>query len=313
MRIVVTGAAGFIGFHLCERLLNDGHDVIGVDNLVSGQSRNVDDLREYRRFTFVDHDVVEPLSLSGNVDRIFNLACPASPVDFGPHAIEILHTCSEGVRQLLELAMRTGARFVHASTSECYGDPLEHPQRETYFGNVNPVGPRSPYDEGKRFAEALVMAYYRTHRLPVGIVRIFNTYGPRMRDNDGRVLPNFIRQALRNEPITVYGDGRQTRSFCYVDDLVDGIVRRPSIDFPEPINLGNPAEVTIGEVAREVIELIGSTSPVELHPLPTDDPKKRQPDITRAREMLGWEPRVPRRDGFAKTIEYFQHVLSPVG
>ncbi|MGB9624420.1 MAG: UDP-glucuronic acid decarboxylase family protein [Phycisphaerae bacterium] len=306
MRVVVTGAAGFIGFHLCSRLLRDGHDVVGVDNFISGQTKNARDLQRHDRFRFVRHDIIEPIPVEGPVDRIFNLACPASPADFIPHAIEILRTCSEGVRQVLELARRTGARLMHASTSECYGDPLEHPQRETYCGNVNPIGPRSPYDEGKRFAEAMVMAYHRTHGIATGIARIFNTYGPRMRDNDGRVLPNFIRQALAHEPLTVYGDGTQTRSFCYVDDLVEGLLRRAENDFPEPINLGNPVEATMLQVAQEIIELTGSRSRIEFRPLPADDPRKRRPDITRARQLLGWEPTTPRREGFARTIEYFR-------
>lgn len=306
MRTVVTGAAGFIGYHLCERLLRDGHEVIGVDSFITGQPRNVTDLQAHERFAFIRQDIVEPLPIAGPLDRVYNLACPASPVDFVPKAIEILRTCSEGVRQVLELCRRTGARLMHASTSECYGDPLEHPQRETYAGHVNPIGHRSPYDEGKRFAESLVMAYHRRHGISVGIVRIFNTYGPRMRQDDGRVLPNFIRQALRGEPLTVYGGGTQTRSFCYVDDLVEGIVRRAEVDFPEPINLGNCEEVTIRQVAEEIIELTGSRSRIELRPLPPDDPKRRQPDITRARELLGWEPRTDRREGFARTIEYFR-------
>jgi dTDP-glucose 4,6-dehydratase len=306
MRMVVTGAAGFIGYHLCGRLLHDGHDVVGVDNFISGQTGNAHDLQEHERFRFIEHDIVEPIAVEGPIDRIFNLACPASPVDFGPHSIDILRTCSEGVRQVLELASRSGARVMHASTSECYGDPLEHPQRETYLGNVNPIGPRSPYDEGKRFAEAMTMAYHRTRGVSVGIARIFNTYGPRMRGDDGRVLPNFIKQALHNEPLTVYGEGTQTRSFCYVDDLVDGLVRRAESDFAEPINLGNPIEVTMLQAAQEVIELTGSRSRIEFRPLPPDDPRKRQPDITRARQLLGWEPKIPRREGFAKTIEYFR-------
>jgi len=310
MRMVVTGAAGLIGSHLCERLLADGHEVIGVDSLVTGQTQNVDDLSRHRSFRFIRQDILDPLDLAGPIDRIFNLACPASPVDFAPLAVAILRTCSEGVRNMLELARRTGARFVHASTSECYGDPLEHPQRETYFGHVNPIGPRSPYDEGKRFAESLVMACHRTYGLPVGIVRIFNTYGPRMRSNDGRVLPNFILQALRNEPLTVYGDGSQTRSFCYVNDLVEGIVRRAESDYAEPINLGNPVEITVLDAARDVIELAGSTSRIEFHPLPADDPRKRKPDITRAREILGWEPTTPHREGFARTIEHFRSFVT---
>lgn len=308
MRIVVTGAAGFIGFHLCERLLREGHHVIGVDNLETGQQKNADDLKKHSNFTFVHHNIIEPFDLDGPIDRIFNLACPASPVDFGPRAIFILRTCSDGVRNMLELARKHGARFMHASTSECYGDPLEHPQRETYFGHVNPIGPRSPYDEGKRFAESTIMAYYRTYKMPVGMIRIFNTYGPRMRGDDGRVLPNFILQAFRNAPLTVYGDGSQTRSFCYVDDMVDGMIRRIENDFVEPINIGNPIEVTIKSTAEEVIELIGSKSTISMLPLPKDDPRRRKPDITRAREILGWEPKTPRREGFLKTIEYFRSV-----
>jgi nucleoside-diphosphate-sugar epimerase len=306
MRVVVTGAAGFIGYHLCERLLRDGQEVIGVDSLVTGQQQNADDLCRHGRFTFVKHDIIEPLSIEGAVDRVYNLACPASPVDFETRAVFILRTCSEGVRNMLELAREKGARFMHASTSECYGDPEEHPQRETYVGHVNPIGIRSPYDEGKRFAESLVMSYYRTYGMPVGMIRIFNTYGPRMRHDDGRVLPNFILQAFRNEPLTVYGDGSQTRSFCYVDDMAEAIVRRIESDYVEPINIGNPVEVPIRTVAEEVIELTGSRSTIGSKPLPADDPKRRQPDITRAREILGWEPRVDRREGFLKTIEYFR-------
>lgn len=306
MRVVVTGAAGFIGFHLCERLLREGHDVIGVDNFETGQRRNADDLRKQARFTFIEQSIIEPLRIDGKLDRVFNLACPASPVDFVPRAIFILRTCSDGVRNMLDLARAHGARFMHASTSECYGDPLEHPQRETYFGNVNPIGIRSPYDEGKRFAESLIMAHRRTHGMHVSMIRIFNTYGPRMRGDDGRVLPNFILQAFRGEPLTVYGDGSQTRSFCYVDDMVDAMLKRIECDFAEPINIGNPHEVPIRTVAEEVIQLTGSSSTIASKPLPADDPKRRKPDITRARDILGWTPKTDRREGFLKTIEYFR-------
>ena len=302
MRIVVTGAAGFLGFHLSRRLLADGHEVIGVDNLVSGHQDNARDLAASERFEWRRQDMADGINVDGPVDGVFNLGCPASPVDFGPKAMAILRACSEGTRQTLELATAKGAVYLLASTSECYGDPLEHPQRETYFGNVNTIGPRSVYDEGKRFSEAMTMAYRRTHGTRTRIVRIFNTYGERMRLDDGRALPNFIRQGLRGEPVTVYGDGSQTRSLCYVADLIDGLIRLTECDYAEPINLGNDNEVTMRTLAEEVVELTGGRSRIVFEPLPEDDPKCRRPDLTRAREILGWEPRVDRRTGLIATI-----------
>lgn len=306
MRIVVPGAAGFIGFHLSHRLLDEGHDVVGVDNYTTGSAQNIRDLSAHPRFDFVEQDIVEPLYINGPVDMILNMACPASPIDFESKAVEIMQTCSVGVFNLLELARSSGALFLQASTSECYGDPLEHPQRETYRGNVNPIGPRAPYDEGKRFGEALTMTYHRKYGLRTRMVRIFNTYGPRMRRDDGRALPNFICQALKNEPVTVHGDGNQTRSFCYVTDLVEGILRTARGDYGEPINLGNDEEITIRQAAEEVIRIAGSRSSIRLVPRPVDDPEKRRPDLTRAREKLGWQPTVPRETGFAATIAWFR-------
>ncbi|MCK6484720.1 MAG: SDR family oxidoreductase [Phycisphaerae bacterium] len=306
MRIVVPGAAGFIGFHLSHRLLDEGHDVVGVDNYTTGSARNIHDLTANPRFTFIEQDIVEPLRLNGPVDMILNMACPASPIDFETKAVDIMRTCSVGVFNLLELARAAGALFLQASTSECYGDPLEHPQRETYRGNVNPIGPRAPYDEGKRFGEALTMTYHRKYGLRTRMVRIFNTYGPRMRRDDGRALPNFICQALKNEPVTVHGDGNQTRSFCYVSDLVEGILRTAHGNCVEPINLGNDEEITIRQAADEVIRIAGSRSTIRLVPRPVDDPEKRRPDLTRAREILGWRPTVARETGFAETIAWFR-------
>jgi dTDP-glucose 4,6-dehydratase len=320
MRMLVTGCAGFIGYHLAHRLLGEDHEVVGVDNLTTGQETNVQDLKAVAGFEFVRGDIAEPAAwmerldsacggTPGRFDAIYNLACPASPVDFHDKAIEIMQTCSAGVRAMLERAARDGATFVQASTSECYGDPLEHPQRETYWGRVNPIGPRAPYDEGKRFAEALTMSYHRLHGLPVRIVRIFNTYGPRMRADDGRALPTFIMQSLRGEPLTVHGDGSQTRSFCYIDDMVDGILRAAAADFVEPINLGNDEEVTIRRVAEEVVELTGSRSKIGFVSRPENDPERRCPDLTRARQVLNWRPTTPRRDGLARTIEYFHSLM----
>lgn len=306
MRYLVTGAAGFIGSHLAERLLFDGHEVVGVDNFITGQSDNLGPLRSFDRFAFVEQNMSESLRIDGPLDVVYNFACPASPVDFRSKALEILMVCSAGVSNALALAVEKNAVFVQASTSECYGDPQEHPQRESYWGHVNPVGERSPYDEGKRFAEALVTATHRTHDLRTRIGRIFNTYGPRMRPDDGRALPNFIRQALRGEPLTVYGDGSQTRSFCYVTDLVDGFVRLSTCDEPGPVNLGNPLEITIAELAREVIELTGSVSRIDYRPLPADDPRRRCPDITRAGTLLNWQPTTDRRTGLKSTIDYFR-------
>ncbi len=310
MRIVVTGAGGLIGYHLTDRLLSDGHEVVAVDSMTTGQPRNADDLRRRSGLTWIEQDIVEPLDLAGPIDVLFNLACPASPVDFRAKAIEIMRTCSEGVRRLLELAVRCEAVFLQASTSECYGDPEVNPQPETYRGNVSTTGIRSVYDEGKRFAEAMTMAYHREHGARTRIARIFNTYGPRMRADDGRVLPNFITQAFRGEPLTIYGQGDQTRSFCYVDDLVEGLVRLSACDdCVEPVNLGNPDEVRIDRLAQEVIELTGTNAEIEYRPLPQDDPKMRRPDIRRARDLLEWEPRVDRRTGLRQTVEDFRSVL----
>lgn len=309
MRVIVTGVAGLIGYHLARQLLGQGHQVIGVDNFSTGQRANVDDLIGRGAFEMVEQDITIPLEVDGPIDRVFNLACPPSPVDFSRRPLEILWTCSEGVKQMLELAGRNNAVFLQASTSECYGDPLVNPQPETYWGNVNPIGPRSCYDEGKRFAEALTVSYRRQRGLAIRIARIFNTYGPRMRGDDGRALPNFINQALRGEPLTVFGDGSQTRSFCYVDDLADGLARLAEADFAEPVNLGNSEEVTIRQMAEEVIALTHSKSKIAYHPLPQDDPKLRRPDITRAGKVLGWRPTTDRKTGFTKTIEYFRQKL----
>ncbi len=309
MRILVAGCAGFIGFHLTERLIADGHEVVGVDNFCSGSRANVEQLRRHPRFSFLEHDIANPLTVEGQCQRVYDLACPASPVDFGPRRLEILAVCSRGVWQLLDLALRHGARLLHASTSEVYGDPLEHPQRETYWGHVNPIGARSCYDEGKRFAEALLMAHHRQHGTEVRIPRIFNTYGPNMRRDDGRMLPTFIDQALLGKPLTVHGDGRQTRSFCYVSDLVEGLIRLMESDVTEPVNLGNPVEITILGAAQEVVRLIGSQSNIVFVPRPADDPAVRRPDITRAQTRLGWNPVVERADGFARTIEWFRATL----
>ncbi len=310
MRYVVAGAAGFIGSHLCERLLADGHKVVGLDNLITGQQSNLDVLRAHSSFQFVEQDICSAAAVDGPVDVVFNFACPASPIDFEPKALNILKVCSAGVLNALSLAHEKGAVFVQASTSECYGDPEEHPQRETYWGNVNPIGLRSPYDEGKRFAEALIMAHHRTLGLQSRIGRIFNTYGPRMRLGDGRVLPNFIQQALEDAPLTVFGDGSQTRSFCYVDDLVDGFVRLSRCDEVTPINIGNDVEITIAQLAQEIIELTGSASRTEFRPLPQDDPKLRRPDITKARAVLDWKPKTDRTTGLKSTIDYFRTVLT---
>ncbi|HVS37529.1 MAG TPA: UDP-glucuronic acid decarboxylase family protein [Gemmataceae bacterium] len=306
MRTVITGGAGFIGSHLCERFLGLGHEVICVDNLITGSADNVLHLSADPRFQFVHHDISKPLTPSGPVDNVLHFASPASPVDYLNYPIQTLKVGSLGTHNTLGLAKEKGARYLLASTSEVYGDPERHPQREDYWGHVNSIGPRGCYDESKRFSEAIVMAYYRTHQIDTRIIRIFNTYGPRMRLDDGRVLPNFMGQALRGQPLTVYGDGSQTRSFCYVDDLVDGIEKLLAVDFHEPVNLGNPDEVTILEFAKEIIALTGGAGRIDYRPLPQDDPRVRKPDIGRARQLLGWEPRVGRHEGLRRTLGHFQ-------
>ncbi len=310
MKVLVAGAAGFVGSHLCDRLLADGHFVHAVDNFITGQPRNLAHLKGNASFAFTEADVTRPLDLPGPFDIVMNLASPASPRDYMAHPIETLEVGSVGTRNLLEIALRDGAGFLLTSTSECYGDPLEHPQVETYWGNVNPVGPRSCYDESKRFAEAMTMAYHRKHGVRTNIARIFNTYGPRMKLDDGRVVPQFVDQALRNQPMSIYGDGSQTRSFCYVGDLVDGLIRLSASDERYPVNLGNPVEMTILEFAQKIREASGCTSPIEFHPLPQDDPKRRKPDISKAKRLLGWEPRVPLEDGLIETLRYFRELPS---
>ncbi len=310
MRTLITGGAGFIGSHLCERFLERGHEVICVDNLITGSLSNIEHLRGHDRFTFLRHDVSHPLEIDGPLHNVLHFASPASPVDYLQYPIQTLKVGALGTHNTLGLAKAKNARFMLASTSEVYGDPEQHPQREDYWGHVNPIGPRSCYDEAKRFAEAVVMAYHRAHGVNTRIIRIFNTYGRRMRLDDGRVLPNFMGQALRGEPLTVYGDGSQTRSFCFVDDLVNGIEKLLDVEFHEPVNLGNPDEVTILQFAQEILALLGSKSRIEFKPLPQDDPKVRKPDITRARQLLGWEPLVPRSDGLRRTLDYFQQKVA---
>ena len=305
-RALVTGGAGFLGSHLCERLLDEGLHVICMDNLITGSLANIEHLVGRTGFTFIHHDVTNFMHVPGRLDYILHFASPASPIDYLHLPIQTLKVGSLGTHKALGLAKAQGARFLLASTSEVYGDPLIHPQPEGYWGNVNPVGPRGVYDEAKRFAEALTMAYHRHHGVDTRIVRIFNTYGPRMRANDGRVVPAFICQALAGEPLTAFGDGAQTRSFCFVDDLIEGIWRLLRSDHADPMNIGNPAEMTILEFAREIIRLIGSRSEIVFRPLPVDDPKVRQPDISLARRVLGWEPAVPLELGLARTIEYFR-------
>ena len=305
---LITGGAGFLGSHLAERLLGDGHRVLCVDNLITGNRANIEHLRD-RDLLLIEHDITQPLEVDEDLDFVLHFASPASPVDYLEYPIQTLKVGSLGTHNSLGLALAKGARYLLASTSEVYGDPLVHPQPESYWGNVNPIGPRGVYDEAKRFAEAMAMAYHRVHGLEVRIVRIFNTYGPRMRLRDGRVVPAFIQQALDGEPLTVFGDGSQTRSFCFVDDLVEGIRRLLDSEVTEPVNLGNPHEMTILEFAERILELTGSDSSLVFKPLPVDDPKIRQPDIGRAREHLGWEPRVPLEDGLRRTIGYFRERL----
>jgi len=304
-RIVITGAAGFIGSHLSEALLDRGHSVIGIDNLLTGDTANVAHLAN-RDFVLIKHDVTNYINVDGPVDAVLHWASPASPIDYLELPIPTLKVGALGTHKALGLAKAKNARFVIASTSEVYGDPLEHPQKETYWGNVNPVGPRGVYDEAKRFAEAMTTAYHRYHGVDAKIVRIFNTYGPRMRLRDGRAVPAFMSQALTGEDVTIFGSGQQTRSFCYVSDLVDGIIRLMESNVNDPVNIGNPKEMTIEEIARAIIRLTGSKSKLVYRPLPEDDPKVRQPDITRARTLLGWEPKVSLEDGLTRTLEYFR-------
>jgi dTDP-glucose 4,6-dehydratase len=309
MKVLVTGAAGFLGSHLCDALLDEGNEVVGVDNLSTGNLANIQHLRDVSKFSFEQIDICQPFDL-GRIDYLFNFASPASPVDYMRLGIETLRVGSDGTMNTLDLAKKYGAGYLHASTSECYGDPEVHPQVESYWGNVNPTGPRSVYDESKRFSEASVSAYRRYHGVNTHLVRIFNTYGPRLQANDGRVISNLLMQALRGEPLTVYGDGSQTRSFCYVSDLIDGIIRLSKSEEHDPVNIGNPTEWTILECAREVQALIGSRSEIVFRPLPRDDPKQRRPDITRARTLLGWEPKVSLRDGLFRSLDYFKAAVA---
>ena len=307
-RIVVTGIAGFIGSHLADRLLNQGHIVIGLDNLLTGSADNIKHL-DHQKFTFINHDVTEHISIDGQVDFVLHWASPASPTDYLEWPIPTLKVGALGTHKALGLAKAKGATFVLASTSEVYGDPLEHPQAESYWGNVNPIGPRGVYDEAKRFAEAITVAYYRYHKVNAKIARIFNTYGPRMRIKDGRAIPTFIAQALAGEDLTVFGTGNQTRSFCYISDLVDGIIRLMESSSNEPVNLGNPKEMTINAIAQQIVAMTGSRSQIIHRPLPIDDPKVRQPDITRARELLGWVPHVTIDEGLRRTIDYVKQKI----
>jgi dTDP-glucose 4,6-dehydratase len=304
-RVVITGAAGFIGSHLSDALLDRGYAVVGIDNLLTGDLANIAHIKN-RDFEFIKHDVTNYINVDGPVDYVLHWASPASPIDYLELPIPTLKVGALGTHKALGLAKAKGAAFVIASTSEVYGDPLEHPQKETYWGNVNPVGPRGVYDEAKRFAEAMTMAYHRYHGVDAKIVRIFNTYGPRMRVRDGRAVPAFMSQALKDEDVTVFGDGSQTRSFCYVSDLVDGIIKLMLSKENDPVNIGNPAEMTIKQIAETIIEMTGSKSQIVYKPLPVDDPKVRKPDITRARTLLGWEPKVELREGLTKTIDYFK-------
>jgi dTDP-glucose 4,6-dehydratase len=303
---VVTGGAGFLGSHLTDRLLKEGYRVIGVDNFITGNRANLDHLKGNKDYDFIEQDVTKHINIPGDVHLIFHFASPASPIDYLELPIQTLKVGSLGTHNALGLAKAKNSGFLLASTSECYGDPLVHPQTEEYWGNVNPIGPRGVYDEAKRFAEAMTMAYHRYHKVDTKIVRIFNTYGPRMRLKDGRVVPAFIGEALKNEPISVFGDGSQTRSFCFVSDLIDGIFKLSQGDFHEPVNIGNPNELTIKEFAERIVRLVGSTSKITFQPLPTDDPKQRRPDITRATKLLGWKPVVDLETGLKQTIEWFK-------
>lgn len=305
-RVLITGAAGFLGSHLCDRFINEGFEVVGMDNLITGDLRNIEHLFKLKEFEFYHHDVSKFVYVPGEINHILHFASPASPIDYLKIPIQTLKVGSLGTHNLLGFAKAKNARIMVASTSEVYGDPLVHPQTEEYWGNVNPVGPRGVYDEAKRFQEAMTMAYHTYHKLDTRIVRIFNTYGPRMRLNDGRALPAFIGQALRGEDLTVFGDGSQTRSFCYVDDLIEGIFRLQFTAYYQPINIGNPQEVTIKEFAEEIIELTGTKQKIVYHPLPVDDPKQRRPDITKAKAILNWEPKVSRKDGLKKTLDFFK-------
>ena len=310
MRILITGASGFLGSHLTDLLLSQGNEVVGADNFLTGRRETIAHLAGNKAYMFVEADVIEPLAIDGPIDRIYHMASPASPIGYVKHQVATLKVNSQGTWNCLELAERKGARFLMASTSECYGDPAVHPQPESYWGNVNPIGMRSMYDEAKRFSEACTMAYLRERNVDTRIIRIFNTYGPRMDPVDGRVVITFIRQALHNEPLTVFGEGKQTRSLCYVSDLVDGINRVMESDFHEPINLGNPHELTIYDIAKEILALIPESSSKIVHqPMPPDDPKLRRPDITRAKQVLGWEPKVTRADGLKKMIDFYRDSL----
>jgi dTDP-glucose 4,6-dehydratase len=310
MRILISGAAGFLGSHLTDLLLGQGHDVVGVDNFITGKPENIAHLKNNPKYSFTQADVIEPVKIDGHLDRIYHMASPASPIGYVKHQVATLKVNSQGTWNLLELAEKRGARFLMASTSECYGDPAVHPQREDYWGNVNPIGLRSMYDEAKRFSEACTMAYNRERKVDTRIIRIFNTYGPRMDPYDGRVVISFIRQALHNEPLTVFGTGSQTRSLCYVSDLVRGINLTMESDFPEPINLGNPDEISILQIAHTILELIPeSKGEITYHPMPPDDPRVRCPDISRAKQILGWTPVVPRQEGLKKMIEFYRDRL----
>jgi len=307
-RVLITGAAGFLGSHLCDRFIKEGFEVVGMDNLITGDLRNIEHLFKLKEFEFYHHDVTKFIHVPGNIDYILHFASPASPIDYLKIPIQTLKVGALGTHNCLGLAKAKGARILVASTSEVYGDPLVHPQTEEYWGNVNPVGPRGVYDEAKRFMESITMAYHTFHKVDTRIVRIFNTYGPRMRLNDGRALPAFIGQALRGEELTVFGDGSQTRSFCYVSDLIEGIYRLLMSDYCHPVNIGNPVEISLKEFAEEILKLTGANCNIVYMPLPADDPKQRKPDISKAKELLGWEPRVNRADGLALTYEYFKNL-----